>query len=59
MEDEELRPYEDAGEIDLEFPPRKPAVSAMRRKQAGRQERAEQASDDRREGPLWERHEAS
>ncbi len=51
--EEDLYPYEEEAELDLEFPPRKPAVSAMRRKQAGREERAEQVSDDRKEGPLW------
>jgi hypothetical protein len=51
--DEELRPYEEEGDIDLEFTPRKPAVSAMRRKQASRQEKAEQGEDDRKEGGLW------
>lgn len=52
---EDLYPYEDefVEEVDLEFPPRKPAISAMRRKQASREERAEQATDDRKEGPLW------
>lgn len=51
----DLYPYEDEAiaDLDLEFPPRKPAVSAMRRKQASTVERAEQASDDKNEGPLW------
>lgn len=54
MEDD-LYSYEDeaVADLDLEFPPRKPAVSAMRRKQASKAERAEQASDDKNEGPLW------
>jgi hypothetical protein len=43
-----------SGSIDLEFPPRKPAASAMYRRQATARDRAEQAEDDRSDGWLWE-----
>jgi len=58
MEDD-LYPYEEEAELDLEFPPRKPAVSEARRKRASRSERAEQASDERKEGPLWRLNDGS
>jgi hypothetical protein len=41
-------------QIDLEFPPRKPAVSALYRRQATARDRAEQAEDDRCDGWLWQ-----
>ena len=53
FEDAGLYPYEEEAELDLEFPPRKPAVSAARRKRASRAARNEQASDERKDGPLW------
>lgn len=53
--DEELRPFEEEGDLDLEFTPRKPAVSAARRRRATAQDRAEQQADERKDGWLWER----